>query len=101
MTGPVGLAGLMVEDRAWVIDAACLRIPDPAAVFWPPQRMGKGETDYSRAKAVCGRCPVRDACLSWAIKAGEITRDRNGLRSTNGVVWAGVTPRSISRAKAG
>lgn len=45
--------------------AACLEV-DPE-VFWPPPQ-GRG-TNATEALAVCGRCPVRAACLkavlSW------------------------------------
>jgi hypothetical protein len=35
----------------------------------------------AKAKALCGSCPVRTACLEWAIQAGE----RAGI-------WSGATP---------
>lgn len=34
-----------------------------------------------RAKAVCAGCPVRDACLDWAVKTGMAYG-----------VWGGLTP---------
>jgi WhiB family transcriptional regulator, redox-sensing transcriptional regulator len=53
-------------DMSWQKQAACLGL-DPDLFF--PDR---GDMDRVReAKAVCGRCPVRSACLDYALKAGE------------------------------
>jgi len=47
--------------------------------FYPlderPQSAG-----VARARAVCGRCPVRDACLAWAL-----------AHAVEGGVWGGLT----------
>ena len=45
----------------WTVRAACLGKPSE---WWFP---GKGETG-AKAKAICGRCPVRDQCLAWALE---------------------------------
>lgn len=41
-----------------------------------------------RAKDVCRTCPVRDACLQWAIDAGE-----------NNGIWGGLTPLQRKRLR--
>ena len=56
-----------IAQRAdWMDDGAC-RGEDPN--WWHPPR--GGNTDTLKAKAICADCPVRDACLQWAIDNGE------------------------------
>jgi WhiB family redox-sensing transcriptional regulator len=58
---------------AWHDNASC-QTSDPE-IFFPR----KGESDL-KAKAVCGRCPVRRECLDWAIG----TDQRHGI-------WGGMS----------
>lgn len=54
------------EEMSWVREAAC-READPD-LFFP----SRGETiKISQAKAICRECPVRVACLDYAVEAGE------------------------------
>jgi hypothetical protein len=66
---------------AWMADAACRGI-DPD-LFFPE----KGESAF-RAKAVCGRCRVRQACLAYALANNE----RFG-------VWGGLSERQRRRLR--
>lgn len=71
-TGATALAG---DDQAdWREQAACLGEDDD--VFFPVSQFDDG----SRAKAICGTCPVRAECLDLAIER----RERHG-------VWGGLT----------
>lgn len=61
--------------------AAC-RDLDPE-IFFPVSE----ETGAAPALAVCATCPVREACLEWALERGEegvwggtVTEDRRRLR---------------------
>jgi WhiB family redox-sensing transcriptional regulator len=64
---------------AWTDRAACRR-EDPELFF--PLGYGSEFTEQlEQAKAVCKRCPVRDACLDTALDQAE----NHGL-------WAGFTP---------
>ncbi len=50
----------------WWVERARCRSEDPE-LFFP---MGAGDrfiVQVDRAKAVCGRCPVRPECLEWAL----------------------------------
>jgi len=61
-----------VED--WQVKAAC-RGPQGTAVFFPPsnfERKDEKEDRESRAKAICGACPVQKACLEYAIAIKEL-----------------------------
>jgi WhiB family redox-sensing transcriptional regulator len=50
----------------WRSHAACrAEAPD---LFFPIGSMGPALLQIKRAKAVCHRCPVRDACLVWALE---------------------------------
>jgi WhiB family transcriptional regulator, redox-sensing transcriptional regulator len=62
----------------WRARAACLRL-DPALFF--PDRVAHLTKDVAAAKAICGRCPVRDDCLRAAMDGGE-----------NIGIWGGLTP---------
>lgn len=57
----------------WRKQAACRGLDTD--IFFPP-----GEADAGPAKAVCAQCPVRDACLEWAL----VTRQEEGI-------WGGMT----------
>lgn len=59
----------------WMDDAQCARVD--TELFYPDH--GQNATD---AKAVCGRCYVREECLTYA----------NAARETHGV-WGGLTER--------
>ncbi|PSL04256.1 WhiB family redox-sensing transcriptional regulator [Haloactinopolyspora alba] len=68
----------MLHGR-WAEDAAC-RDLDPE-LFFPVGPAGPGTEQERRALEVCGRCPVRRACLDWALRVGEADG-----------VWGGTTP---------
>lgn len=48
----------------WVYEAACRGIPVETFFSTEPE-------DVDRAKAVCEGCPVRDACLHFAVNREE------------------------------
>ncbi len=66
-------------DRGWLNESACRGL-DPA-IFYPLT-----DDEAEEAKAVCGACPVQEACLEHAI----------GHREHNGV-WGGATERERQR----
>lgn len=68
-------------EQSWQAKAAC-RGPQ-ASMFFPPSHFErKDEKEYreSRAKAICAACPVRRACLDYAIR----------IREPHGI-WGGLT----------
>ena len=62
----------MYEDTTWRVAALC-RSDDAAHFFAPNHLERKSEKDSreAAARALCGRCPVRDLCLDYALDAGE------------------------------
>jgi WhiB family transcriptional regulator, redox-sensing transcriptional regulator len=66
-------------NLTWRKRAACQGV-DPE-VFYPVS-----EDDAENAKVICGQCPVREACLEYAIAY----RERDG-------VWGGATERERRR----
>lgn len=63
------------EDADWMAEAACRGVPPE--VFFPPMGRNAG-----KAYNICGRCPVRDDCLGYALR----WRIRYGI-------WGGTTER--------
>jgi WhiB family redox-sensing transcriptional regulator len=61
-------------QTGWYADAACRDID--TTVFFPAS-----DAKAEEAKAICAACPVREACLDFAIE----TRQPEG-------VWGGLTP---------
>ena len=61
------------DPGEWRLDAACRDLD--TAIFFPDS-----EEDSGPALAVCASCPVRQACLEFAL----ITRQDDG-------VWGGLT----------
>jgi WhiB family redox-sensing transcriptional regulator len=53
----------------WREHAAC-RHEDPD-LFFPVGTTGPALLQARQAKTVCGRCPVRDQCLDWALDTGQ------------------------------
>ncbi|GAA4792226.1 WhiB family transcriptional regulator [Streptomyces ziwulingensis] len=53
----------------WREHAAC-REEDPD-LFFPIGTTGPALLQTRQAKAVCGRCPVREQCLEWALDTGQ------------------------------
>jgi WhiB family redox-sensing transcriptional regulator len=66
----------------WQDQATC-RGEDPR-LFIPADN---GRTSYSRGRAVCMRCPVRDACLTDAM-----TREGNAKAEDRAGLWGGLSP---------
>jgi WhiB family redox-sensing transcriptional regulator len=66
-------------NLSWRNRAACRGV-DPD-IFFPIS-----DEDALQAKAICAECPVREACLEWALA----TRERDG-------VWGGATERERRR----
>jgi WhiB family redox-sensing transcriptional regulator len=66
-------------NLSWRQHAACRGV-DPD-VFYPI-----ADEDADEAKAICARCPVRQACLEYAL----VNRERDGI-------WGGATERERRR----
>ncbi|MCO5994181.1 WhiB family transcriptional regulator [Actinoallomurus rhizosphaericola] len=59
----------MLFDVSWMNRAECQKV-DPE-LFFP---IGSGRltpVQVSEARAVCGRCPVRQDCLRYALETGQ------------------------------
>lgn len=71
----------MTADRPpyWSDGAAC-KDSDPDD-FFPATYTGVGALTVADAKRVCNRCPVKNACLHWALER----REPHG-------VWGGTAP---------
>src|SRR5215208_740143 len=67
---------------SWRLRAACRHVE--SAVFFPPdgERPPQRDARETRAKAICGGCPVIGQCAAYAIQYGE----RYG-------VWGGLSER--------
>ncbi len=68
-------------NPTWHKRAACRGID--VEVFYPPS---EDDADAAEAKAICAECPVRQACLEYALAH----REREG-------VWGGCTERERRR----
>ncbi|MFI9272155.1 WhiB family transcriptional regulator [Kitasatospora sp. NPDC052896] len=65
------LPGPLEQHWNWQLDAAC-RGADSSLFFHPPGERNPAHDDRdTAAKAVCARCPVREACLNHALTARE------------------------------
>lgn len=71
--------------QAWRRRAAC--VGKPSEVFFPPDDAALAALwSPEAAQAVCATCPVREACLEWAVA----TRQPDG-------VWGGAEPIQLRR----
>ena len=69
------------DPKEWRSLAACRDVD--TAVFFP-----EAETELAAANAICATCPVRDACLDFAL----ITRQDDG-------VWGGLDENERRRVR--
>ena len=76
---------LNVDAPAWMKDADCQNLP--TAMFFPQPGKG-GAADAKTAIRICHGCPVREACLAYAMSFPD--------RSLPGI-WGGTTERERSR----
>ena len=53
------------DPSRWRDHAACKGAD--TAIFYPASSVAGVKDQYAAAKAYCGRCPVREACLSEAL----------------------------------
>jgi WhiB family transcriptional regulator, redox-sensing transcriptional regulator len=78
------------QSARWSDHAAC-RDVDPE-LFFPAGHAGPALLQISRAKLVCAACPVRVACLDWALAShqeagiwgGTSEDERRALRRRHG-----------------
>jgi WhiB family redox-sensing transcriptional regulator len=68
----------------WRSAAACL-LADPD-LFFPISSAGPAERQITRAKTICGQCPVREKCLEFAL-SHELAYG----------IWGGTTPEDRQR----
>jgi WhiB family transcriptional regulator, redox-sensing transcriptional regulator len=69
------LSDLMWEpDVNWREDAACTGVDSD--IFFPS---AEDESATSAAKAICEQCPVRDACLQYALATNQTAGVWGGL----------------------
>lgn len=74
------------DDSEWRRRAACAS--EDLELFFPVGSEGPALTQIAAAKDICARCPVREACLRYAVTTGQaygiwggLTADeRRGLR---------------------
>jgi WhiB family redox-sensing transcriptional regulator len=72
---------IQLSPVAWQLQAAC-RGPQ-SEVFFPPSQSERKHDRLERerrAKAICGICPVRSDCLSYAME----------IRESHGI-WGGLS----------
>ena len=68
----------LAGSLGWMSRGAC-RAEDPE-IFFPTAAAGPVLAQVRSAKAVCGRCPVRANCLSYA-----------GMTGQDDGIWGGTT----------
>ncbi|MDP2292740.1 MAG: WhiB family transcriptional regulator [Actinomycetota bacterium] len=69
MTIPASSLALANADYTWRRDAIC-RDTDPD-LFFPVGTTGYALVQIDRAKQVCGECPVKVACLDYALETNQ------------------------------
>lgn len=71
MTDASTLPGAFHQHGDWQLHAAC-RDFDSSLFFHPSNERGDAWAEREKeAKRICGRCPVRSACLRYALDARE------------------------------
>lgn len=60
---------LALHDGPWMSLGSCVDT-DPD-IWFPPGESKLYEDDIAQAKAICRTCPVRKACLNYALETGQ------------------------------
>ncbi|MFF0629812.1 WhiB family transcriptional regulator [Streptomyces sp. NPDC004296] len=81
----------------WRHRAVC-REEDPD-LFFPVGNTGPALLQIMEAKAVCGRCPVMETCLQWALESGQDSGVWGGLSEDERRVLKRRAARRRNRAK--
>jgi len=68
-SAPVASTGGAWDVENWRATGAC-RYED-VNLFFPAGVTGPAEHQIKQAKSICARCPVKDACLSFAIETNQ------------------------------
>ena len=79
----------------WVHRARC-KEEDPE-LFFPIGNTGPAAIQIEHAKAVCGRCDVRDLCLEWAMTTAQDAGVWGGLSEEERRALRRVRRREMSR----
>ena len=77
------------EDLDWILDARCRTDGAPLTERFFSEQLD----DIAAAKAFCGACPVRDACLDAALARREPWGVWGGELLVNGRIVANKRPR--------
>jgi WhiB family redox-sensing transcriptional regulator len=85
-TTPSRPAEALATYASWRLNAACRQV-DPE-LFFPIGTSGPAIEQVGLAKGICQACPVREACLGWALRnqiafgiwGGTTEEDRHLLR---------------------
>jgi len=67
----------LTRNYDWRDDASC-RETDPE-IFFPVGSSASARAQEAAAKRVCGGCPVRVECVTWALRNGQYTGVWGGL----------------------
>ena len=71
--------------------AAASRSADPE-LFFPISDSGKSLEQVAEAKAICAGCPVRNDCLAFALRTGQVDGIWGGTttheRASHGEAWS-------------
>ncbi len=71
----------MADSPRWWEQAAC-QAADPE-LFFPVSETGLAKAQVARAKAVCGRCRVRQQCLDYAVATRQVHGIWGGISAAN------------------
>jgi WhiB family redox-sensing transcriptional regulator len=70
MTPPTGHAtSPAAPSDGWMRNALCRQVD--SSLFFPEGRGGSVVMQTAQAKQVCNLCPVKSACLEWAVDTGQ------------------------------
>ena len=98
MTKAPRLPRALHRNWQWQFNAAC-READTRIFFHPPGERGAvHEARDEAAKVVCARCPVREACLQFALAANEPYGVWGGLTADERLMRVGSLRRIGRRA---
>jgi WhiB family redox-sensing transcriptional regulator len=68
-TAPTRSVTTDATDTDWRAHAACATVD--ADLFFPVPHTADWKKNTKAAKAVCARCPAKEACLDWALDTAQ------------------------------
>ncbi|MER7820937.1 WhiB family transcriptional regulator [Streptomyces sp. NPDC096153] len=87
------------KNIGWQDYAACTRPDIDPEIFFPAKKSGSQKDRFTKARNICGRCPVVSECLNAALEQNEVRGIWGGLSPIQRFDLGGPRPPGLTRGR--